>query len=69
MSSVRARLNKIWPRGKKFTFEALVVALEKKKKNFKLATNFLDFTSILKTFFRSGKLLGKFQEFKTLYEP
>ena len=69
MSSVRARLNKIWPRGKKFTYEALVVALKKKKKNFKLATNLLDFTSILKTFFRSGKLLGKFQEFKTLYEP
>ena len=69
MSSVRARLNTIWPRGKKFTYEALVVALKRKKKNFKLATNFLDFTSILKTFFTSGKLLGKFQEFKTLYEP
>ena len=54
--------------GKKFTYEALAIALEKKK-NSKLVTNFPDFTSIFKTFFRSGKLLGKFQEFKTLYEP
>ena len=36
---------------------------------FLLTTNFPDFTSVFKTFFRSGKLLGKFQEFKTLYEP
>ena len=54
--------------GKKFTYEALAIALEKKK-NSKLVTNFPDFTSIFKTFFRSEKLLGKFQEFKTLYEP
>ena len=51
--------------GKKFTYEALVIAL-KKKKNSKLVTNFPDFTSIFKTFVRSGKLLGKFQEFKTV---
>ena len=55
--------------GKKIHLWSTCCSFEKKKKNFKLATNFLDFTSILKTFFRSGKLLGKFQEFKTLYEP
>ena len=40
-----------------------------KKKNSRLVNNFPDFTSIFKTFFTSGKLLGKFQEFKTLHEP
>ena len=42
-------------------------SFEKQKSRF--LTNFPDFNSIFKTFFRSGKLLGKFQEFKTLYEP
>ena len=68
MSAIRARLN----HREKFTYEALVVALKKKKRkkrHSRVVTNFLDFTSIFKTFFRSGKLLGTFQEFKTLYEP
>ena len=41
-------------------------------KKLRLLTIFPDFISILKTFPRSEKLLGKFQdfqEFKTLYEP
>ena len=43
--------------GKKFTYEALVVALEEKK-NSQLVTNFPDFTSILKTFFQVWKIAG-----------
>ena len=40
-----------------------------KKKKSRPVNNFPDFTSIFETFFRSEKLMGKFQEFKTLYEP
>ena len=46
----------------------LFVALQKKKK-LCLSTIFAHFFSIFKTFIRSGKLLGKFQEFKTLFQP
>ena len=47
----------------KDTSKALVVALKKKQKNSRLFTIFPDFISIFQTFFRSGKLLGKFQDF------
>ena len=43
------------------TYEALVVAL--KKTNLTLFTIFPDILSTFQTFSRSGKLLGKFQDF------
>ena len=42
--------------GEKFTYEALVVALN--KKNSQLVTNFPDFTSIFKTFVQVWKIAG-----------
>ena len=33
-ANIRARLNKIWPKRNKFTYEALSVALDKKRKSF-----------------------------------
>ena len=62
--NAQARLNKISPKQKIFLFQlALVVALNTRKKNSRLFTIFPFFISIFQTFFRSGKLLGKFQHF------
>ena len=46
--------------GEKFTHQALVVALKGKFPDFSL---FFLTISIFKTFLRSGKLVGKFQDF------
>ena len=51
------QLNKIWPTEKKCTHKAPAIALKEKKNIFP------NFTSIFQTFSRSGKLLGKFQDF------
>ena len=60
-TSIRARLNKTWTKRKKLTYKVLVVALKKKTQDF--LSFFPDFISIFQTFSRSGKLLGKFQDF------
>ena len=57
-ANVQARLNKIWPIEKNCTHKAPSVAVEEKIK-----TIFPNFLSIFQTFSRSGKLLGKFQDF------
>ena len=67
-NDMQVRLNKIWHTWEKnFSCEALVVTFQKKNQDF--LPFFQDFTSIFQTFSRFGKLLGKFQEFKTLYKP
>ena len=43
-----------------FTYKALDISWKKKTRHF---TIFSDFISIIQTFCRSGKLLGKFQNF------
>ena len=50
-ANVWAKLDKIWPKRKKFNYKALVVALKKTP----------DFLPFLQDFI-SGKLLGKFQD-------
>ena len=60
-ANIWVKLNKIWPKWKKFTFKTLVVALKIKTQDF--LPFFPDFISIFQTFSRSGKLLGKFQVF------
>ena len=55
--NVQARLKKIWTTRKKFTCEAIVVAL-KNNHDF-----FQDFSSIFQTFSGYGKLPGKFHDF------
>ena len=57
-ANVQARLNKIWPIEKNCTHKAPSVAVKEKIK-----TIFPNFLSIFQTFSRSGKLLGKFQDF------
>ena len=57
-SWVQVRLNKIQPKQKIFTHKALVVAY-KKNSFFPFSRLYLYF----QTFSRSGKLLGKFQDF------
>ena len=58
------------PKRRKKITQALVVALKKKLKGF--LPFFPDFISILQTFAKSGKLVGKRQDFfknSRLYEP
>ena len=60
-ANVWVRMNKIWPKWKKkFIYKVLVGALEQTQD---FLPFFPDFISVFQTFSRSGKLLGKFQDF------
>ena len=70
-ANIRARLNKIWPKRNKFTYEALSVALD--KKNVRVSTIFPTLYLYFPDFFQVWKIAEQisslFHEFKTLYEP
>ena len=59
---MQARLNKIWPTRKNWNslLKDLLYGFQKTQD---FLPFFQDFTSIFQTFPRSGKLLGKFQDF------
>ena len=70
-ANIWVKLNKIWPKWKKFTFKALVVALKKKLKTFYLF--FQTLSPFSRLFPGLENYWGNFksfsQEFKILYEP
>ena len=67
MSWLRERLNRIWP-WKKTSLIKHFMWLWKREKAPKLFTIFPDFNPIFQTFYRSGKLVCKLQDFfKNLY--
>ena len=71
VTNIRARLNKIRTKRKKFTYKVLVVALKKKTQDFLsfFSRRYLYFPDFFHVWKVAEQISRLFQEFKTLCEP